>query len=166
MRWTKIFLIALIAGVVMTIALAAGETKRVQVKEARLRSRPHFLGSLVADAALSYGDEVTVLETKGAWVKVKCKDGSEGWLHSSALTERKIKRTTGGPAVGVKSSGEELALAAKGFNKQVEKEFRRTNRKVNFARVDRMEKEFNFTIDELREFLIAGGVTLEEGGAE
>ncbi|MFH0880636.1 MAG: hypothetical protein V2A34_13050, partial [Lentisphaerota bacterium] len=55
------------------------------------------------------------------------------------------------------ASGEELALAGKGFNSDVEAEFKSQNKNVDFTWVDKMEK-MKETPDELISFLKEGQV--------
>jgi hypothetical protein len=117
-------------------ATAAGEVMSVQVKEAELRASPSFLGKIVG--RLNYGDQVSVNQTQGPWKSV---GGplANGWIHTSALTTKTIVLKAGDKNAELAASSNEVALAGKGFNKQVEVEFRSRNPKMNFAWVDRME---------------------------
>ncbi|MFH0952714.1 MAG: SH3 domain-containing protein [Verrucomicrobiota bacterium] len=148
--------IALIAGSV----LAAG-TMSVQVRNGQLRATPSFLGPLVAP--LNYGDQVEVLETQAPWTKVREPGGKTGWVHSSALTPKRIAMTAGGGDVKTGAAGDELALATKGFNSDVEAEFKKENQDADFTWVDRMEK-YKVTPQEMTAFLKEGGVYAPEGG--
>ena len=139
----------------------AGQNMNVQVKEAVLRDKPSFLGATVAK--LSYGDPVSVSEEQSGWSKVSAR-GTQGWIHTSALTKKKIKPATGGGAVGTAASGDELALAGKGFSKEVEAEYKAQNKDVDFSDVDRMEK-IVIPEKEMRAFLAEGQVVAGQGGA-
>lgn len=81
-------------------------------------------------------------------------------MHGSALTKKKVVMQAGGQDAQVAASGEELALAGKGFNQQVEAEFKERNPSVDFKWVDWMEKSV-FSPEDILAFLRAGGV----GGA-
>ena len=61
------------------------------------------------------------------------------------------------------SSGE-LALAGKGFNSEVEAQFKEQNEAVNFAAVDLLEK-IRITTRQIQLFLKAGNV-VPKGGVE
>jgi hypothetical protein len=124
-------------------ALAAGAgaaqptTMSVQVRQGAVRNTPSPIGSVVT--TLAYGDRVEVLETKSAWFKVSSAKGS-GWMHESALSRKKIVLSGGGTAAPTGASSEEMALASKGFNSDVEAQFKAQNKNVDFAAVDRMEQ--------------------------
>jgi uncharacterized protein YgiM (DUF1202 family) len=156
-RWLSAGLIAL-----ATAVLAAGPVAmNVQVKNAQVRATPSFLGALVAP--LNYGDALQVLEQQGDWSKVTTGDGKTGWVHSSALTKKKIAMTAGNSNAQTGASGDELALAGKGFNSAVEADFKAKNQNVDFTWVDRMEK-IKVTPDQMQKFLKEGGIQANEGG--
>ena len=141
----------------------AAATMNVQVREAQVRATASFLGKLVASCA--YGDQVTVQESRGDWRKVVLTAGQSGWMHVSALTSRKIVLQTDAPTAQTAASSDELALAGKGFNSDVEAEFKRRNQNIDFTWVDRMEK-IRMTPDQIQAFLKAGGVQPAAGGAQ
>jgi len=157
--WRRAWPLLLI--VLATIVWAATQMQSVQVRTGQLRERPSFLGKVTAE--VSYGDRMTVLESRGPWTKVRNADG-EGWIHTSALTEKKVVLRSGDADARTSASGEELALAGKGFNDEVEAEFRQQNPDVDYAWVDRMETMV-VTPSEAGDFLSAGGVQPREGGA-
>ncbi len=144
-------------------AFAVGQSMMsVQVKKGQIRLTPSFLGRIVA--LLSYGDRVYVLEQKGSWTKVGLSKGiSDGWIHSSALTRKKIILKAGAQDVQTAASSDELALAGKGFNQQVESEFRAKNPNLDFTWVDRMEK-FVVSEKQMKKFLKKGEV-FPKGGS-
>lgn len=136
-------------------------TMTVQVKSGQVRSLPSFLGKIVAK--LSYGDQVDVLEVKGSWKKVSLTGkSSEGWMHVSALTTKEIVLNPGSEDVEKAASSDEIALAGKGFNEQVEGEFKKKNPDVDFTRIDKMER-IVVSQNEIQEFLKRGGLTAEGG---
>jgi len=96
---------------------------------------------------------------KRDWVQVSSEQG-RGWVHSSALTKKKITLMAGGEDVAEAASDEELALAGKGFSKEVEAEFKTRNPDADFSVLDKVE-EINFTSEQSVEFLRAGGVEAE-----
>lgn len=144
-------------------AFAVGQSMMsVQVRKGEIRLTPSFLGRIVA--LLSYGDRVYVLEQKGSWTKVGLSRGiSDGWIHSSALTRKKIILKAGAQDVQTAASSDELALAGKGFNQQVESEFRVKNPNLDFTWVDRMEK-FVVSEKQMKKFLKEGEV-FPKGGS-
>jgi uncharacterized protein YgiM (DUF1202 family) len=158
-----ILFLMLLAGILAAASgvLAAGEKMSVQVKTGQLRAKPSFLGSVVATVA--YADRVTVAGKQNPWLKVTDARGRTGWIHQSALTTKRIVLSAGAADVGKGVSGEELALAGKGFNSQVEAEFKAENKGIDFTWVDRMET-FVVTPDEATAFLAEGKVEPASGG--
>ena len=150
-----IFPLALIAGFIFAAAAGAGEEMMsIQVKSGSLRETPSFLGKIVT--AVNYGDRVTVVSEQGEWRQVRSSSGTTGWIHVSALTEKKVVLSSAGQT-GTSASGDELALAGKGFNAQVEGEFKKNNKDIDFSWVDKMEK-IKIVGSEIVAFLKAGQV--------
>lgn len=147
--------------VLLAAASASAATMSVQVKTGQIRATPSFLGTIVAPVA--YGDRVDVVSEQGEWMKVSTAQGKEGWIHNSALTKKRIVLQAGGKDVAGAASSDELALAGKGFNSEVEGEFKAANKDIDFTWVDRMEK-WKVDIKEMQKFLQQGDVTPAEGG--
>jgi hypothetical protein len=110
----------------------------VQVKTAQLRANPSFLGKIIT--TVSYSKQVDILEKQDAWVKAALPGTSvEGWMHSTALTKKKVLLNPNASDVSQAASNDEIALAGKGFNAEIEKEFRTGNRQVDYESINRME---------------------------
>ena len=133
---------------------AAGKTVSIQVRQSQVRSKPSYLSKVVGK--LSYGDSPADLGRKGEWLKVKSKKGLTGWVHASAVTDKKIILSSGKTKADLKASDEELILAGKGFNKEVEGKYRSQNPKAAFDRVDRAEREHNLDSSQVSAFLKIG----------
>lgn len=152
MRW----LLPLVAVVFMTTTICQGaQMMSVQVKNGQLRATPSFMGQLVG--AVAYGARVEIVQQQGDWMKVKDAQSKMGWIHQSALTKQRIAMSAGSGTAQTGASGEELALAGKGFNSDVEAEFKSKNKNVDFTWVDKMEK-IKVTPQESSAFLKEGGV--------
>ena len=159
-RWTAI---ALLLVAVPSFA-AKTKTMSVQVKKGQLRSAPSYLSRVVTD--LDYTTRVTVLEEKGAWLRVRQEEGNtEGWMHTATLTKKKLKLVSGDKDATTAVSSEEQALAGKGFNSDVEAKFKEQNKEVDFTWVDKMEK-ITIPTPKIVKFLEAGEVKAAKGGAE
>ena len=118
-------------------SLSQGESIQVKVRSTAVRTEAKAWASPVALAA--YGDSLTVVALGGGWVKVKTTGGKQGYVHSSAVTTRKVVLSSRGPS-DYKADSSEIVMAGKGFNKQVEQQFAAANGKANFRDVDAMEK--------------------------
>jgi SH3-like domain-containing protein len=123
--------------VVSSAVWAGAKMVSVQVRETRARGGPSFLARVVAD--LAYGDRLAVKEEKGDWTHVQLPSG-EGWVHSSALTDKKVVLSSGAKDRAAATSADEVALAGKGFSAEVEKEYLSKHKELDMAWVDRMEK--------------------------
>ncbi len=134
----------------------------VQVKETKVRATPSFLGKILA--TLVYGDRVKVLEEQKGWAKVETSSGN-GWVSGSALTKKQIVLQAGAKDVATGASSSEVALAGKGFNEQVEDQYKKDSN-LDYTWVDRMETTFVFSAEELVSFLQDGGLKPSEGGAK
>ncbi len=136
-------------------------TMSVQVKEGQLRSAPSFLGTIVGPVA--YGEQVEAVQQQGDWMNVKFRNLT-GWIHQSALTKKPVVLGSGGQAQSA-ATGQEVALAGKGFNADVEAKYKATHGKLDFASVDRMEL-MKVSREEMIKFLNDGAVKSPEGGAK
>jgi uncharacterized protein YgiM (DUF1202 family) len=151
-----------IFGLVLTGAASAQFARNsaayVAVRTAQLKSSTGFFAS--SRGALSYGDQVTVLQTKGKWVEVRssARSSLSGWINASNLTSRRI--IAAGSAAS--ASANEIALAGKGFNEEVENAYRASG-KANYAGVDQTEAQ-QVSEQELYAFLTEGRLSV--GDAE
>lgn len=107
----------------------------VQVKESKLRTEPQFWSQPVAD--LSYGTALVPVgnaPNDKAWIKAKL-GSSEGYVHVSAITKRKVVLKSGASGGQKEASGSSVLLAGKGFNSEVENSYR-TSKGLDFAAVE------------------------------
>mgnify|MGYP001237932158 CR=1 FL=1 len=160
-RWKIPLGIGIVLLFVSTTWSASG-TMSVQVRDGQLRSAPSFLGPVVG--GVNYGDQVMVQQQQGDWVEVSCKS-QKGWIHSSALTSRNIAAGSGGKDAQLKASGKEVALAGKGFNAEVEAQYRKGQKNTNYAAVDRMER-ISVSSQEMVTFLDKGELKPGVGGGK
>lgn len=152
--------IALLLAATVAVALAA-QMQSVQVRSGQLRNKPAFLSKIVCN--LAYGDKVSLAKKQGDWRKVSAvKNGKSGWMHVSALTEQIIVLNPTDKDVEAAASSDELALAGKGFNKQVEEQYRAQSH-LDYAKVDEMEK-IVVPPKYIHDFLRKGG--LKQGGEQ
>jgi hypothetical protein len=131
MRRLGIFLLLLL----LPLA-AAAEVRYVQVEKARLLKRPSAFSTLVA--TLPYRTKVEVLSPQGAFFSVQTKLG-KGYIAAASLTVNQPKFTSQSSAGYV--SSDEVATATKGFNAQVESEYRQKNPSLPYAMLDRLEAQ-------------------------
>jgi hypothetical protein len=164
--WKRIVIAAVSLAIGLSVAehAVAAQNMSVQVRKGEVRSSPSFLGNVVA--TVDYGESLAVLDQSAGWAKVSIPSRNvSGWIHSSALTAKRLTLAAGEKDANVAASGGELALAGKGFNAGVESEFKTRNPKIDFTWVDRMEK-IKVPMKEMQDFVRAGAVGARKGGAQ
>jgi len=160
-RRRALFLGVCVAGLAAVAVAAAPKMLSVQVREGQARAAPTFLSAVVA--TLAYGERVEAREERDGWTRVILPKGGEGWMHTSALTPKRIVLQSGGADAKRAASGDEIALAGKGFNAQVEAEYKARHRDVDFTWVDRMEK-YEVPPQRLASFVREGDLHPQGGG--
>lgn len=139
--------------------MTQNQIMHVQVQTGKLRTDPSFLATIIGSVA--YGDSVTVNRNQDAWLFVSAQTGQlTGWIHCSALTEKEIALRAGDADVQKTAGQREIALAGKGFNPEVEKEYRKRNPNLDFNWVDRMEKMV-VSDGEIRQFMKEGKLSFQ-----
>jgi hypothetical protein len=136
-------------------APARGGTITVQTLTAKLMKTPSYLGATATK--LVRGDQLRFDEARGDWYRSTAKNGVAGWIHRSSVVEKAVTLSTrpGGGAGGVTS--DEVALAGRGFSKEVEARYRDTHPDLDFSHVDHIEK-LDVDSDELARFAAEGGL--------
>ena len=131
----------ILAGCLALAASAAwaAQEMSVQVRDGQLRNRASFLGAVTG--AVAYGDRVTVNQSQAGWCEVATAAGKTGWIHESALTPKRVVLSSGTTDARAGASGEEVALAGKGFSKEVEAEYKKQNQDVDYTWVDWMGQQ-------------------------
>ena len=137
------------------------QTITITVKETRVRTSPKFYAKSIFDA--KRGDHLEKIGEKKGWYEVRMPSGEMGWVHSSAVEMKKLKLDSG-EWVETEASPDEVALAGKGFNKEVEAEYRKNHPDLDFTWVDRMER-IDIREEDIVAFLKEGKLG-EYGGEE
>ena len=148
----KKWIVAVGMALLATGAWAAREMS-VQVREGQLRNRASFMGAVTGTVV--YGDRVTVNQVQAGWCEVATAAGAAGWIHESALTPKRVELSSGAGDARTGASGEEVALAGKGFNKEVEAEYKKQNRDLDYTWVDWMLRQ-SVPAEQLVQFLKQG----------
>jgi uncharacterized protein YgiM (DUF1202 family) len=150
----------------------------VAVKKSVVRKSPTNLSAVVVK--VNYQDQLELLSEKGDWWQVKF-ENSEGWMHKSALSKsletagEKQQQSSGGGLMSLLKGGssstqsqhdssgqrggdaDDVTLAGKGFNEDVEGEFKKQGSELNYAAVDIMENREVPTYD-FQKFAEEGGL--------
>jgi hypothetical protein len=154
-------LLAPLAFLIDTAFTAMEKEMSIQVDKAQLRSTPAYYGSVVT--TVNYADRLKIIDSKGAWVRASTARNAAGWIHISALTSTKLAPKSGGKNAPTSVSAGELSAAEKGFTEQIEQDYRKKNKKIDFTWVDKMEK-VTIPPEQSIVFLKEGQVKPAEGG--
>ena len=98
---------------------------------------------------------MTVNQTQAGWCEVATAAGKSGWIHESALTPKRVVLSSGANDARTGASGQEVALAGKGFSKEVEASYKSQNRDIDYTWVDWMGQQ-KVSNDQLVQFLKQG----------
>lgn len=135
-------------------AASSAETLRVATKENAVRENCRFLAPV--KSRVQYGDELEVLSKEGDWFKVKFKN-VKGCIHKNAVTDKAVTLSDVSTK-GHAASSDEVALAGKGFNPEVEKSYKSKHPELDFNTVNSIE-EYGVQEEQLRLFIQAGGLS-------
>lgn len=142
---------------VLTPSLHA-ESVFIEIQAAKLRKEPKAWAAPVTD--VKYGDEVTVIETRAPWFKVRTAQNTEGYIHSTAVTARTvILKSTANPSHSIDSF--EAVLAGKGFGSDTAKHYSE-KAPVDFKLVDVMQQRSKIADTDLYSFMKSGGLHVTE----
>ncbi len=137
----------------LTLAFAAAETLVVKVQTTKLRNGPRYFAQ--AFLTLSAGAKLEKVSESEGWIQVKTSSGLVGWIHSSAVEATKFNLLAMNKDMKTQASASEVALAGKGFNKQVEDSYRAKHGEVSFAGVDAM-LQIEISLTQVEDFLRKG----------
>jgi hypothetical protein len=152
--WVILLVLCLISSV------AAAATVKVITQEAVIRKDKRFFAPALVRAP--FGAALQELEKEGDWFRVNYQ-GNEGWIHKSAVQEQKFQLSSLAGGQAEEASRDEVALAGKGFNPEVEKAFRDKNPKMRYDLVNQVQA-YRVEEQKLQAFIRAGNLR-EPGGA-
>lgn len=133
------------------------ETLTVITKQNALRESCKFFAPI--KTTVHYNDVLDVISQSGDWYQVSFK-GIQGCVHKSAVKKNSISLSNISGTGSQSASSEEVALAGKGFNPQVEAAYARENPGVNFQAINRIEN-YNVSENELINFIQGGRLNIE-----
>lgn len=117
-------------------ALAAAGSVTVAVEQAKVRKNKAFYAPVVATVRFQQSLEAGPAED--GWLPVTV-SGKPGWLHESAVASKAGKVRAGQWSGHAEATQEEVTLAGKGFNEDVERSYRSSRTGLDYAGVDAME---------------------------
>jgi len=150
-----VFCMCFCAAAVLQAQAIKGGTMYVAAKSIDLKSSTGFFAS--SRGKLQYGAAVMVLQINGKWAEVRSSAGSpvSGWTATANLSAKRVI-ASGGGATG--ATANEVALAGKGFNQEIENAYK-SDSHLNYADVDITEAQ-NVSQQELYDFIVEGRLSL------
>lgn len=135
---------------------AFGETVSVITKDNAIREDCRFFTPV--RAKVQYGDSLEIVSKEGDWLRVRHRDAN-GCIHKSAVEEKSfILPNLTGPSKRPATS-DEVAIAGKGFNPQVEDSFKKKYPELDFNAVNGIE-QYDVPEQDIRLFIEQGGLNL------
>jgi SH3-like domain-containing protein len=162
MRKTSRVNVLVIAGILVCVSLLLADVFVIKVKSTQLRKEPKFYSPVIA--TLHSGETVESIAVQESWYKVRTQKGLIGWIHSCVVQKKGLGLLAMNKTLKTGATADEVALAGKGFNKQVEANYKKKNARINFAAVDKMLQQ-KFSMKKIQEFLKKGKLG-DFGGAQ
>jgi hypothetical protein len=150
----------LLLGLILISSVAAAATVKVITQEAVIRKDKRFFAPAVA--RVPFGAALEESGREGDWFRVSYQ-GKEGWIHRSAVQEPKFQLSSLAGGQAGEASRDEVALAGKGFNPEVEKAFRDKNPRMRYDLVNQVQA-YRVEDQKLQAFLQAGHLREPGGG--
>jgi hypothetical protein len=148
-RHARIWLLSL---ALLFLTLPAGKTLTIRVLQTNFQAQPDFLAATVS--TLHKGERVTLLAEQRGWYYVQTSSGKKGYVHHMAVGSGGAQLSGVAPDQRG-ANDEEVALAAKGFNEENERQVRGNRRSYNFADLDWV-MAWNIPVADLAAFVKQG----------
>jgi SH3-like domain-containing protein len=145
------FLLGLIG--LTVLSLSKTDILIVKVQSTALRPEPNFFSAV--KLMLKAGDQLEKLASREGWFQVRLSSGTVGWVHSSAVQPRPSQLMALAQGPKTQATMSEVALASKGFNRQVEASYRQKHPEIDYSWVDRM-LGFKASLEAVETFLREG----------
>lgn len=127
-----LYIVFLFSGI-LSFTQVNAETVRVITKENAIRAECRFFAPI--KAKIYYSDVMDVASIEGDWLGVKFKN-VKGCIHKTAVEEKQFLLSNIFNKQKTSATGDEVALAGKGFNPQVENAYRKDHPEMNYHAVD------------------------------
>ena len=149
-----LFILTMLISGALFAQISKGGTAWVSIKSATVKSSTWFFAS--TKGTLTMGAQVTVLQVNGNWAEIRSVANSalSGWTSINNLSARQIV------ASGANVSGDDIAMAGKGFNQEIEDAYK-SDGNLDYSGVDKTEA-IKVTQEELYQFVVDGHLVTGE----
>ena len=113
------------------------KSKTIQVREVAVKSSPNYMSSTVGK--LTFGTKVDISSTEGNWYRI---DNPAGYIPKNVVGTSKASVDASKRYAASGVSHDETALAGKGFNPQVESQYKKSSASLAaaYTQVDKVER--------------------------
>lgn len=137
-----------------------GDRVTIAVQNQFIYPMPAFYASPAVP--VEYGTVALVEEVNGEWLRITA-GSAAGWIHRTAVTGAIESAGSGGASASGEVASDEIMLAGRGFNRDLEEAYSGKHPELNYSAVDMMENSWNVSPEKLYEFLVRGN--LADAGA-
>lgn len=131
--------LGIVLGVFIACTTASAESVYVQVRRSTIKKEPKAFAAVVS--SVREGDELSVVSDEGNWLSVTTKSGKSGFIAKKSVSEDKVELASASSGkLGVDVDESDTVAAAKGFDKDTEKDYRMNQQSADFDAVDRLER--------------------------
>lgn len=132
-----------------------GDEVAISVQNQSIYPMPAFYASPVVP--VSYGTTAVIDEINGEWYRITTSLGQVGWIHRTSVTGA-IQTASGGTSASGNVTSDEIMLAGRGFNQDIEEAYAGENPELDFSKVDNMESSWTVSSQQLYQFLVNGNL--------
>lgn len=132
-----------------------GDQIAIAVQNQSIYPMPAFYAS--PTQPVTYGTLATIDEIQGEWYRITTSGDETGWIHKTAVTGA-IQTSSSGTTASGEVTNDELMLAGRGFNEDIEESYAGKNPDLDYAMVDEVEASWEVTPDQLYQFLVQGNL--------
>jgi hypothetical protein len=148
-------LYTLAISIILSSAHAAyADSARIITRENAVREDCRFFAPVKKKVRLN--EMVDIVSKDGDWLRVKYK-GVAGCIHKSAVDEKNVDISGVSGSKSHAASRDEVALAGKGFNPEVEKTYKGKHPELDFKSIDNMEGS-SPSDESIKKFVSNGGL--------
>jgi len=132
-----------------------GDEVAIAVQNQSIYPMPAFYASPVIP--VSYGTTATINEIDGEWYRITTSLNQAGWIHRTAVTGA-IQTASAGTSASGDVTSDEIMLAGRGFNQDIEATYAGEHPDLDFSLVNSMETSYTVTPQQLFQFLVDGNL--------
>ncbi len=125
-----------------------GDQVAIAVQNQFIYPMPAFYAS--PTQPVSYGTIAVIDEVQGEWYRITTALDKTGWIHRTAITGA-IESSSGDASASGSVTSDEIMLAGRGFNADIEESYAGDHPELDFSKVDLMESSWKVSSDRSEE---------------